>query len=109
MPNQIDAGRSRRRMRLLTGVPVALSLLFVTAVEGSHTHGGAGDTPAACSICHLSHQAGPVISSATPNLAGRVIVRAPALPGLRLSPGIVHRSSHRSRAPPLPISLQQVL
>ena len=104
MPNQIEAGRSWGRMRVLSGALVAVSLLFVTAAEGSHTHGGAADSPAACSVCELSHKAGPVISSATSGVTGLAIKRAPALPGPRLDPGVVHLSSHRSRAPPLPIS-----
>ena len=105
MPNQIDAGRSRGRVRLLTGALVALSLLFVTAAEGSHTHDGAADPPAACSICELTHKAAPVASSATPSVGAPDLVWAPALPGHRLNARPVHPSPHRSRAPPLPISL----
>ncbi len=105
MPNQIEAGRSRGRMRVLTGLLVALSLLVVGLAEGSHTHDGAADSPAACSVCELSHRAGPVPSSATPRIEEPTLVPAPALDGHRLIAGTVHLSPHRSRAPPLPISL----
>ncbi|WP_419949012.1 hypothetical protein [Candidatus Palauibacter sp.] len=105
MANQLDSGRARGRMRLLTGALVAVSLLFVTVAEGSHTHGGAADSPAACSICELTHQAGPVVSSATPSVTGLDLAWASVLPGHRLNARLVHLSPHRSRAPPLPISL----
>ncbi len=105
MAIQIDAGRSRGHLRLLTGVLVALSLLTVTAAEGSHTHGGAADSPAACSVCDLSHKAGPVVSSATLSVTGLTIEWVPALAVRRLIVRPVHLSPHRSRAPPLPISL----
>ncbi len=105
MPNQIEARRSRGRVRLLTGVLVALSLLFVTVAEGSHTHGGAADLPPACSMCELTHKVGPVASSAMPSVTGLDHVWAPALSESRLNAWLVHLSPHRSRAPPLPISL----
>ena len=105
MPNQIEAGRSRGRMRVLTGLLVALSLVVVGLAEGSHTHGDAADSPAACSVCELSHNAGPAPSSATPRLEAPTLVQAPALGGHRLIAGTVHLSPHRSRAPPPPISL----
>ncbi len=92
-------------MRLLAGVPVALSLLFAGLAEGSHTHDGAADSPAACAVCELSHNVGPVASSATPSFGGPGPVHAPALRGHRLSARPVQLSPHRSRAPPPPISL----
>ena len=92
-------------MRLPAGVLVALSLLLVGLAEGLHTHDDAADSPAACSVCELSHKAGPVPSSATPRLEGPTLVQAPALRGHRLNVGAVHLSPHRSRAPPPPISL----
>ena len=92
-------------MRLLSGILVALSLLVVGLAEGSHEHDDAADSPAACAICELSHKAGPAPSSATPRLEGPTLVQAPVLRGHRLNAAAVHFSSHRSRAPPLPISL----
>lgn len=105
MANQTDSGRSRGRMRLSTGILVALSLLVVTAAEGSHTHGGGADSPAACSVCELTHKAGSLVASATPSVTGLDLVSAPALAGRRLPARLVDLSPHRSRAPPLPISL----
>lgn len=105
MANQVDAGRSRRRLRLLSGVLVALSLVVVGLAEGSHTHDDAADSPAACSICELAPKAGPVASSATPSVSGPCLAHAPALREHRLNARLVHLSPHRSRAPPLPISL----
>ncbi len=104
MANQIDARRSGGRRRPLTAVLVALSLLFVTAAEGSHTHDGAADSPVPCLICELTHKAGPAVSPATPSVTGLDLVWAPALPGRRVNPGTVRVSPHRSRAPPLHIS-----
>ena len=92
-------------MRSLAGVPVALSLLFVGLAEGSHTHDGAADSPAACAICELPHKVGPVVSPATPSLSGPSFTQAPTLRGHGLNAPVVHLSPHRSRAPPLPISL----
>ncbi|WP_420617152.1 hypothetical protein [Candidatus Palauibacter sp.] len=105
MANQAGAGRFRSPKRLLSAVLVAFSLVVVGIAEGSHEHDDAADSPAACAICELSHKAGPVPSSATPRLEGPTLVQAPALRGHRLNAGPVHLSPHRSRAPPLPISL----
>ena len=105
MADHAGAGRSRGPARLLSGVLVALSLLVVGIAEGSHEHDGAADSPAACSICELSHKAEPVLSPATPRLEGPAHVQAPALRGQRLNAGALHLSPHRSRAPPLPVSL----
>ena len=105
MAHQRDSGRSRGLMRLVTGILVAVSLLLVIAAEGSHTHGGAADSPAACSICELTHKSGPVVSTAAPSVTGPDVAWAPALTGHRLNARAVHLSPHRSRAPPLPISL----
>ena len=105
MADQAGAGRFGSPTRLLSGALVALSLVVVGLAEGSHEHDGASDPPAACAICELSHKAGPVPSSATPRPEGPTLVQAPALRGHRLNVGAVHLSPHRSRAPPLPISL----
>ena len=105
MADQAGAGRSRGPARLLSGILVALSLVVVGIAEGSHEHDDAADSPAACSICELSHKAGPVPSSATPRLEEPTHVQAPVLRGHRLNAAAVHLSPHRSRAPPLPVSL----
>ena len=105
MANRAGAGRSKAPMRLPAGVLVALSLLVVGLAEGSHEHRDAADSPAACSLCEVSHKAEPLPSSAMPRLEGLTLARAPALRARRLDAGTVHLSPHRSRAPPLPISL----
>lgn len=92
-------------MRLLSGVLVGLSLVVVGLAEGSHTHDDGGHSPAACLVCELVHKVGPVVSSATLSVSGPSLVRAPALREHRLIVRAVHLSPHRSRAPPLPISL----
>ena len=91
-------------MRASVGIAVALSLLVANAVEGSHTHKGA-DLSAVCSVCKIGPQGVPPSAAHTPAIVEPGILRAPALPGHRLIPGIVHTSPHRSRAPPLPVSL----
>ena len=105
MARQIKTARSRERVRVLTGGLVALSLLLVIAAEGSHTHEEAAESPSACFVCELTHEANPVGSSATPGFAAPTLLRAPALLRGQLHPRPVHRSHRRSRAPPLPISL----
>ncbi|MYC86651.1 MAG: hypothetical protein F4X22_00270 [Gemmatimonadales bacterium] len=91
-------------MRLLTAVPVAVSLLLVAAAEGSHTHDDAGDAPAPCPVCELVHNAEPAIVSGALRVDGSGPVRTLAPPEHRRNAGPVHLSLHRSRAPPLPIS-----
>ena len=106
MANQIEARRSRSRVRGLAGVLVGLSLLLVIAAEGSHTHDGDGgaDSPA-CAVCELAHRAGLVVSAGTPSVVELDFVRVPAPDAHALTARPVHPSPHRSRAPPLPISL----
>ena len=105
MANQVDAGPITRRMRLISGVLVALSFVVVGLAEGTHSHADAADSLLACSICELTHKADPVVSSATPTVIEPRLVPAPALRGHRLNARAAHLSPHRSRAPPLPISL----
>ncbi|WP_419856523.1 DUF2946 family protein [Candidatus Palauibacter irciniicola] len=107
MANQVNAGRFRRPMRLLAGALVALSLVVVGLSEGSHTHEDdeGGHAPAACLICELPHNMGPAPSTATPSIGEFGLVQGPALRGRQLNVRAAHLSPHRSRAPPLPISL----
>ena len=104
MANLIGLQGSQVVVRSLAGVSVALSLVIFTAVEGSHTHTGA-DLSAVCSVCKVGHQSLPPSAADSPVIPGPGVLHAPALPGQRLISGIVHLSPHRSRAPPLPISL----
>lgn len=92
-------------MRRLAGILVGLSLVVVGVAEGSHTHDDAGDSPAACSVCELAHKAGPAVSSGMLAVSGLSLVQGPALRGRQLNVRAAHLSPHRSRAPPLPISL----
>lgn len=104
MAHLIGLRRSKGGMRALVGIAIALSLLVFTAVEGSHTHTGT-DLSAVCSVCKVGHPGVPTSGAAAPVIVEPGVLRAPALPGHRLIAGIVHLSPHRSRAPPLPVSL----
>lgn len=90
--------------RASVGVAIALSLLIVTTVEGSHEH-TEDEPPAVCSVCELGQQGPPTPAIGTAVIVEPGVLHAPALPGRRLVPGMVHLSAHRSRAPPPPISL----
>ena len=104
MAHSIGLRGSQGGSRASMGFAIALSLLVFTAVEGSHTHTG-GDLSAVCSVCQAGHQSVPTSAADTPVIGAPGVLHAPALPGHRLVAGIVHLSPHRSRAPPLPISL----
>jgi len=104
MADLIDLRGSQAALRSLAGVAVAASLLVLTAVEGSHTHTGA-DLSAGCSFCKVGHQGVPTPAADTPVIVEPGALHAPAPSGHRLTPGVLHLSPHRSRAPPLSISL----
>ena len=91
-------------VRAAVGTTIALALFLVTAVEGSHSH-AESDLPAVCSVCELGHQGAPTTATGTTVIVETGVSQAPALPGYRLVTGTVHLSAHRSRAPPLPVSL----
>lgn len=91
-------------MRSLAGIAIGLLLLVFTAVEGSHTHAGA-DQSAVCSVCKVGHQSVPTSAADTPVIVEPGALHAPAPSGHRLNPGVLHLSPHRSRDPPLSISL----
>ena len=91
-------------MRALLGAAVGLSLIFGIAIEATHTH-AATELSAVCSVCKLPHQDAAASVPGESLIVAPSPVSAPALPEYRLIPGIVHLSPHRSRAPPLPISL----
>ena len=93
-------------MRALVGIASALSLLVATIVEGSHTH-EEPDMSAVCSVCEIGHQGVPTSAAGPSVIIGAGVLQAPALPGHQLIAGIVHLTPHRSRAPPLPVSLQR--
>lgn len=105
MAHLFDLAGSRERVCSITGMAVILSLLFVHSVESSHAHEDGPDSPGACSVCQVVHNPGSTIVSGTLSLAGTNVLWAPALPGRRFAPPIVHLTPRRIRAPPLPISL----
>jgi len=104
MAHLIGLRGSQAGVRALAGIAIALSLLIFTAVEGSHTHTEA-DLSAVCSVCQVGHQSVPTSAAHTPVIVEPGVLHAPALPGHRMISGMVHLSPHRSRAPPLPVSL----
>lgn len=104
MAHLIGPGRSQGGMHASVGIAIALSLLVATTVEGTHTHAEA-DMSAMCSVCEIGHQGVPTSAGGPPVIGGAGVLQAPTLPGHQLFAGIVHLSAHRSRAPPLPVSL----
>lgn len=105
MRQRVDPGRIRERMRAFTGVAVALSFFLVSAAEAFHSHAGAAESTAACSVCQLGHEPGQTTQSYSPGVAGPHLLSAPALDAHRPAPAAVHFSPHRSRAPPISFSL----
>ena len=104
MTHRVDTGRIRGRMRSLTGIAAALSLLVVSVVEASHSHEDEAESAAECSVCQVgppSHTTG----SYTPGLIFPNLFRTPAIAGHGPAPAALHCSAHRSRAPPLSVSL----
>ena len=104
MAHLIGLRGSQGGMRALAGIAVGFSLLVATIVEGSHTHTNT-ELSAVCSVCEIGYQGVPVPAGDPQVIIGAGVLQAPALPGPQLIAGIVHLSAHRSRAPPLPISL----
>ena len=91
-------------IRASVATAIALSLLLVTAAEGSHSH-EESHPPEICAVCELGHQGAPTPATGTTIIVEPGVLQTPALSGSRLISGIVHLSAHRSRAPPLSISL----
>ena len=93
-----------RASALRSATAIALSLLIVTSVEGSHSH-EESHLPEVCSVCELGHQGAPTPAIGTAVIFEPGVLQSPALPEHQPVSGIVHLSAHRSRAPPRPISL----
>lgn len=104
MAHLIGLRGSQGGSRASMGFAIALSLLIFTTVEGSHAH-AEDDLSAACSFCKIGHQGVPTSAASTPVIVEPGVLHAPALSVQRLVPGVVHLSPHRSRAPPVPLSL----
>ncbi|MDE0393973.1 MAG: hypothetical protein OYK82_04255 [Gammaproteobacteria bacterium] len=105
MAHRVDPGRTRGRVRALTGIAAALSFLLLSVVEASHSHTGAAESAAACSVCQLGKRPGHTTASYTPGPTGPNLLQAPAIAGHRAAPADLHLSPHRSRAPPVGPSL----
>jgi len=101
----IDPARIRQRVRALTGIAVSLSFLVVSVVEASHSHEDEAESAAECSVCQVgktpSHQTG----SHAPGLTVPSLFRAQAIVEHRPAAAALDFSPHRSRAPPLSVSL----
>ena len=105
MRQRVEPGRSQERVRAFTGVAVALSFLLVSVAEASHSHAGAAESTAACSVCQVGHEPGQTTASYSPGVTGPHLLKVPAPDGHGPVPAAVHFSPHRSRAPPLSFSL----
>ena len=105
MAHWVDPARIRRRVHALTGIAVSLSLLVVSVAEASHSHEDEAESAAECSVCQLGQTPGPATKSYTPAPTGPNLLRAPAIAGHGPAPAALHFSPHRSRAPPLSVSL----
>ena len=106
MAHRVDPGRIRGRVHALTAIAVALSLLVVSIAEAvPHSHAGAAESAAACSVCQLGNGPGHPTGAQTPGLTSPNLGRAPANVRHRAAPATLHFSPHRSRAPPPPVSL----
>ncbi len=104
MAHLIGLRRSQGGGRTPVGIAIGLSLLFFTTVEGSHTH-TESDLSAVCFVCQIGHEGIPTSVVDAAVIVEEDVVRTPTLPENRLIFGVVHLSPHRSRAPPLSISL----
>lgn len=105
MTRRVDPARIRGRMRSLTGIAAALSLLFVSVVEASHSHEDEAESAAECSVCQVGKTPSHTTGSYAPGLTFPSLFRAPAIAAPGASPVALHGSPHRSRAPPFPVSL----
>ncbi len=92
-------------MHPLTGITLALSLVVASVAEACHSHEDEAESAAECSVCQLAQTPGHATGSHTPGPAGPSLLQAPAIIGHGAAPSAVHYSPHRSRAPPLSVSL----
>ena len=100
-----DPARIRGRVRRLTGIVFLLSLFAAFVAEAYHSHEDEAESAAECSVCQLAQTPGHTTGSHTPALTGPNLFQAPAIAGHTQAPASPHLSPHRSRAPPLSVSL----
>ena len=105
MVHWVDPARIRGRVHAPTVIAVALSLLVASVAEASHSHEGEAESAADCSVCQLANTPSHASVSDTPSLMGPNLLQGPTVAGHRPAPAALHFSPHRSRAPPLPVSL----
>ena len=105
MTHRVDPAWIRGRMRSLTGIAATLSLLVVSVVEASHSHEDEAESAAECSVCQVGKTPSHTTESHAPGLTFPNLFRAPVIAGHGPRPAALQFSPHRSRAPPLPVSL----
>ncbi len=105
MANPVDPARIRGRMHAVTRITVVFALLVVSVEEALHSHEGEAGSAAECSACLLAKTPGHTAKSHTPALTGPNLLPAPTTAAPRLAPATLLFSPHRSRAPPLSVSL----
>lgn len=105
MTHWVDPARIRGRMRSLTGIAAALSLLVVSVAEASHSHEDETESAAECPVCQVGNTPSHTTASYAPGLTFPNLFRVPAIAGHGPIPAVLHFSPRRSRAPPLSVSL----
>ena len=105
MAHRVDPARIRGRVPAFIGIAVSLSLLVVSVVQVSHSHEREAESAAECSVCQLGKTPGHTTGSPTPNLTCPKPSEDCGLTRHRKAPVALHSSPHRSRAPPLSVSL----
>ena len=105
MAQRVDPARIPGRVHALIGIAVVLSLFVASAAEAWHSHEDEAESAAECSVCQLAQTPGHATGPYAPRLTGPNLLQAPAIIGHGAAPATVHYSPHRSRAPPLYVSL----
>ena len=105
MARLADPAPIRGRVHPLTGIAVVLSLFVASVAEAFHSPEDEAESAAECSVCQLAQTPGHATKSPTPGFTGPNLLQAPAIAGHRLAPAALHYPPHRSRAPPLSVSL----
>ena len=105
MAHRVDPLRIRARAHALIGIAVFLSLLVATVVEAYHSHEGEAESAAECSACQLGKTPSHATGSSAPGLTAPSQFWVPSIVGHRSAPKAIHFAPHRSRAPPLSVSL----
>jgi len=105
MAHWVDPASIRGRVHALTVIAVALLLLVASVAEASHSHEDETESAADCSVCQLANTPGHTTASDTPSLMGPNLLQGPTDTGHRPALAALHFSPHRSRAPPLSVSL----